>query len=261
MKCPYCIEEVNEAALACPHCTRDLYLFKPLLAQLGELESELVKVKARLEQLEVQRKQPSAAAMSAGIVESSGRSSAAAEGAMYIYWLWLAPLALLVAAHLFITIIFDINLVWLRMVSLLIPLPFGYLLMSRGFRSFPIALCMALLVACVAVIAMSGTVHLVDGTAVFPQNSLGWREFVEYAASILFSFTTGMVIGRMVWRRRQAEQLNSLLLSALVGAVMGTGTSVEKLNTVISSVENITKSVVATGTSFAAIYTGMHTFF
>jgi hypothetical protein len=30
MRCPYCISEIDDAALACPHCARDLYLFKPL---------------------------------------------------------------------------------------------------------------------------------------------------------------------------------------------------------------------------------------
>ena len=38
MRCPYCISEIDDLALACPHCARDLYLFKPLLEKITQLE-------------------------------------------------------------------------------------------------------------------------------------------------------------------------------------------------------------------------------
>ena len=31
MQCPYCTSDINDAAVVCPVCTRDLYLIKPLL--------------------------------------------------------------------------------------------------------------------------------------------------------------------------------------------------------------------------------------
>lgn len=266
MKCPYCIGEVDEAALVCPHCTRDLYLFKPLLAQLGALESELAKVKERLGKLETQRVESDTAAMSAGTIESSLGEAAPAEelgGASKLrqnIWLWLAPLALLVVAHILITIVFDINLVWLRMVSLLIPLPFGYLLMSSRFRRFPDVLLMAFLVACVAVVAMSGVVHLVDGAAIFPQDKHGWQEFIEYAASISFSFATGMVLGRREWRRQQAARLDSLLISRLVGLVMGSEVDIQKISSMVRTINDISRSIATSGTALAALYTGLHKF-
>src|SRR5436190_17767212 len=38
MRCPYCVSEIADEALACPRCARDLYLFKPLLEKIGQLE-------------------------------------------------------------------------------------------------------------------------------------------------------------------------------------------------------------------------------
>ena len=37
MNCPYCLSEVAEEASVCKICTRDLYLFKPMMAKVAEL--------------------------------------------------------------------------------------------------------------------------------------------------------------------------------------------------------------------------------
>src|SRR5688572_22413954 len=55
MRCPYCVSEIDDQALACPRCARDLYLFKPLLAKIGELEktvAEQAKTEERIAALE-----------------------------------------------------------------------------------------------------------------------------------------------------------------------------------------------------------------
>ena len=41
MHCPDCTSEISDAALVCPVCTRDLYLFKPLLQKIDALEKQL----------------------------------------------------------------------------------------------------------------------------------------------------------------------------------------------------------------------------
>ena len=41
MKCPYCLSEVQEEAYVCKTCSRDLYLFKPMMAKVADLEARL----------------------------------------------------------------------------------------------------------------------------------------------------------------------------------------------------------------------------
>ena len=52
MKCPYCQTEVADEVLACPHCTKDLYLFKPMMARVSDLESQLCELPERKQLLE-----------------------------------------------------------------------------------------------------------------------------------------------------------------------------------------------------------------
>lgn len=267
MKCPYCVGEVDAAALACPHCTRDLYLFKPMLARIEAAEAELVEVRARLEQVALQQAALHGATNAMvgdepglGTTTAAHRPASVPPSWIGSLALWLVPLALLVFAHLLVTMVYDLNALWLRLLSLLIPLPFGYLWMTGRFRHFAPALVFALIVACLAVLTMSGVVHVVDGTPLLPEQRRDWQEFIEYALSICFSFATGMVLGRMVWRRRQAMPTEWAVLRLLAGMASGPGTSAEKLHAMTKSLSTWTTSLAAAGSSLAALYTGFKPF-
>src|SRR4051794_27715412 len=110
MDCPFCAETIKEEALVCRHCSRDLRVVRPivlenqhLVAELDHLQSELDRVNARLAFL--QRPVP--------------------------FLLWhatlyvLMPSLLLLGAHVFVTMLLDISSIYLRVASVLIPVPFG----------------------------------------------------------------------------------------------------------------------------------------
>ena len=44
MNCPYYLSEVSEEAYVCKTCSRDLYLFKPMMANVADLEGQLAAV-------------------------------------------------------------------------------------------------------------------------------------------------------------------------------------------------------------------------
>lgn len=252
MKCPYCLSEVSDQALACPHCTRDLYLIKPLLEKIEVLERQLQEL-----------------AGSAEAAAAVGDEAAAPAPPPVPYgtradWvlLWLAPLLLLLAAHATITVIFDLNTLYLRLVSLLIPLPFALLLMRRE-RLFPFWLGAGFAMAVLAVLGMSGVISLVDRVPVLPQDAREWREFAEYAASIGFSYATGLVLGRM--RRQRQEAVTPQAAGGLtlkVVNLLSTGKArAGQLQATVKKVQEVRGTLTALSTAALSVYTGLQGFF
>ena len=44
MNCPYCLSEIEEEAVVCKICTKDVYLFKPMMAKVADLEKQLAEI-------------------------------------------------------------------------------------------------------------------------------------------------------------------------------------------------------------------------
>ena len=114
--------------MVCKTCTRDLYLFKPMMARIAELEAqvrELSSPQTLGEQADelVERGTEAVNRATANLANFSG------DIARFI----LAPLILLLLAHALITVVYDLNVVYLRLISMLLPLPFGFWL----FRDEP----------------------------------------------------------------------------------------------------------------------------
>lgn len=253
MKCPYCVSELNEQALVCPHCTRDLYLIKQLLEKIEALEQQV-------------RELTVTTAAAAGIDQTAPAAPElppAPFGTRSDWlFLWLAPLLLLLAAHATITVVLDLNTLYLRLVSLLIPLPFAFLLMRRD-RSFPFWIGAAFTMAVLAVLGMSGVISLVDRVPMLPQDGREWREFAEYAVSIGFSYTTGMILGRMLRQRHEAVAPEAAReLTVKVVNLLSTGKKrADQLQATIKKVQEVRGTVTALTTAGLSAYTGLQGFF
>lgn len=256
MNCPYCLSEVAEEAVVCKVCTRDLYLFKPMMAKLAELENQLASItnqevyEERIAELEA-------------IVEdheskrfnNRGLKETLFDAVMFL----VLPLILLLGAHDIITVVYDTKMVYLRIVSMVLPLPFGYFLFNGIKRNVLPWFSGAVLLAICAVIGMSWVTSLVDQSPVFPQNAFEWREVLEYAASIAFSFLTGMLIGRIIYNQKHQRRTASIgpLMKFALG-IFGEGDlSPEKLHNLMKKINEYGGTVVALGTTAISIYTGL----
>ncbi|QWD99981.1 hypothetical protein FD967_08050 [Polynucleobacter sp. JS-Mosq-20-D10] len=257
MNCPYCLSEVAEEASVCKVCTRDLYLFKPMMAKMAELEKRLEEIPnqdayehriAELQLLLDEQVQQQ--------VEPRGLALSILDIVIYIG----IPLALLLAAHGLISIVYDTKPLYLRLISIILPLPFGYFLFKSTTRKlFPWFMGVVFL-AIASVIGMSWMTSIVDGSPIWPQNIFEWREVLEYSASIAFSFLTGMLLGGVAYASKQRHLRKASINPFLKAVVTGLGEgqiSPSNLHGLMKKLQEYGGTIVALGTTAVSIYTGL----
>lgn len=257
MKCPYCLSEVEAEALVCKTCTKDLYLFKPMMEKVASLEERLAEMpdrsalEGRIAELE--------AYISEMRQQQERQSESWARRAGQVLQFLLIPLMVLLIGHALITVVYDLKPVYLRLLSIIVPLPFAYVLFSRRERPIVPWFFGATALASCAVIGMSSITALVDGTPVLPQSGVEWKEFVEYSASISFSFLTGMLLGGLAYTRqhRSGPSRISPWVAAVVAGLGDGKLTPQTLQKMMRTVNEFGGMAVALGTTAMSIYTGL----
>ncbi len=253
MKCPYCLSDIESEDYVCKVCTKDLYLFKPLIQKVSDLEEKLSNVSDR-EVLESR--------ISELQEELIYKKELEAEGIVGIFlkiskFLFL-PLLILLMAHAVIIVVYDLKLIYLRLASILIPMPFAFFLFQKKKNPvFPWFLG-SLVLAFITVIGMSAITSLVDKTPVMPQSMIEWKEFIEYSLSITFSFLTGILLGTISFFKRSKHKIDiNPMLKALLNLIVNKKLSPEALQ------ELLQKSIkyVSLATTLLSLYTGLRRFF
>jgi hypothetical protein len=262
MRCPYCISEIDDAALACPHCARDLYLFKPLLEKINRLEKAVAaSAETRIAALEAEvaaLKQASAGAtpvqpvIESREVEGSGRSYA-----LTLLKTLLPAFALLVAAHGVLLFVLDVRPIILRVATLLIPMPFGFLLAARGAGRFWKSSGAGFVVALAAVWAMLAVTATIDKVPVLPQDARDLGETAEYVLGIGLAFAAGVMAGEFLpaFKKKGSPPHRVILLVARAVTPDDEGTlGIEKA---AKRVDKLVKVAAPAATAAASLYAGI----
>ena len=249
MECPFCAEDFNEEALACKNCGRDLRLVRPLI-------EENVALVAQIETLQLQVDQAHAALARA----TSPAKFWLLHNAIYL----LAPFVLLITAHFVITIVLDISPLFLRLASMLIPLPFGFSLIWFSHHSIRWSILDGVLIGLLSVGAMLTVVAFVDKVPILPESLRDWRETLEYVVSIALANVTGSVIAvfarRMLPRTLDAGGAPSpvaVTIARIIGRHVGAQALRRRAQTIQDNFGTIATGGAALAAGAGSIYTGI----
>jgi hypothetical protein len=185
MECPFCAESIKDEAVACKHCSRDLRVARPVMLEVQEIVADLDRLNRELDSVNARLYR----------IQHPARN-AVTSAVLYL----LAPVILLVAAHIIVTIILDVTPLYLRLASFVIPLPFGLALYARDKVGIRGAIAVGALMAILAVTSMLIVTGINDKVPIVPGPWVEWREVLEYAASIALAFVSGHIFGFLIFQ-------------------------------------------------------------
>ena len=256
MKCPYCTSLIEDESLVCKVCHRDIYLFKPLTETIRSLQEKL-NAQENTDQLQ-RRIQELEYLVEVAHQKLHTKSSTLAGFCLDLAQFVFIPLALLLLGHALITVVYDLPLIYLRLASIVLPLPFGYWLFKGQNRSLLPWFISATFLAGLSVLGMSAITAWVDRVPIMPQSMLEWREFIEYACSIAFSFLTGMLLGGIAYHRtHRPKNSGSPFLKMLMVQFSERKLSPEAIQQIIKKLEGFGSTALALGATATSIYTGL----
>jgi hypothetical protein len=185
MECPFCTETVRDEALVCKHCSRDLRVVRPVIIEIQQVVCELDQLRRELSHVTGQ---------------IARLRNPLHTTFVYLLRYLLIPAALLLAAHVLVTIVLNVSPVYLRLASFIIPLPFGLMAYARENVRVRGAILLGLVTAIFAIVCMLIVTGVNDNVPIIPGPWIEWRETIEYAASITLAFVAGNIAGILVFQ-------------------------------------------------------------
>lgn len=272
MRCPYCVSEIPNEALACPRCARDLYLFKPLLEKIGQLEKAVAEQAkavaasaeqriAAIEQELAKIKAERAEAIPVEVAVQPSRALTPSDGYVSGIVQALVPvLVLLLVAHGVLLFMYDVKPLYLRIATILMPMPFGFLLARhRPGHLWPSAAA-GFAMAVLAVLGMLTITATIDKVPLMPQDARDWRETLEYVASIGLAVLTGLLAGEFYAAVEQSKIQPPKVFLLIAKAVTPNADGEFGIERAAKRLDKLVKAAAPAATGAASIYAGIKAF-
>src|SRR5262249_45191065 len=155
-------------------------------------------------------------------------------------------------------------LLYLRLGSIAIPLPFGFALLMFSHHGLRWAVIYGAVVGAASVAGMLAVVGYTDNIPILPENAREWREVFEYAASIMLAYVTGNALAglaqRMVPRTLDSSGApNPVIVQAVrvIGGPTSSHTLRRRAQKISDNLGMLGTAFGALGTAGASIYSGL----
>jgi class 3 adenylate cyclase len=108
----------------------------------------------------------------------------------------ITPIIVLLLAHYLIVLKFDLNPVFLRVFSLLLPVFVGFVMSRQTGHGLGTAFLLGATIAIASVLGMLALVGLIEPTNIIPSSRMEWQESVEYGVGITLATMVGSALAR-----------------------------------------------------------------
>jgi hypothetical protein len=264
MRCPYCVSEIADEALACPHCAHDIYLFKPLQEKIERLEKTVAEheknAAALADEVAALRAARADAAPDAPAAGPTADPEHKAGFAGALLQALVPVLLMLLAAHWVMLFMLDVKPLYLRVVTILMPMPFGFLLAMHHPGRLRVSAGAGLAMAVLAVLGMLVITATIDKVPVLPQDARDWRETLEYVVSIGLAFLTGLLLGEYHARQKLAELKSNRVVLLLARAFVPNEEGKLGIEKAVKKLTKLQEAVTPAATGAASIYAGIKAF-
>lgn len=249
MDCPFCSETVRDESLVCRHCSRDLRIVRPVIVEIHDVVSELDRLRSELAHVNAQL----------------GRLRHPVRGPLvFAATYFLLPAVLLVAAHVLVTIVLNVSPLYLRLASVIVPLPFGLAVYARQRVGVRGALLLGIVTATFAILCMLTVTGLNDNVPIIPGPWIEWREAIEYGLSIALAFVTGNIVGFLIFQalpRMMAGGGKPNAVAYTMARALGQHVGEEQLRRRARVIQNLTRTIGPLAgivmTASGSLYTGL----
>jgi hypothetical protein len=170
----------------------------------------------------------------------------------------LAPvLVLLLVAHGVLLFVYDVKPLYLRIATILIPMPFGFLLAIHHPTRLWASCGAGFVAAGLAVLGMLVITAAIDKVPVLPQDLRDWREMLEYVASIWLAFFAGLLGGQMYAAFKLKKLQPGRVVLLIAKAVTPNEDGEFGIERVAKRIDKVVKATTPVATGATSLYLGL----